>query len=438
MDLNIVCKNIKIRLEERDLKKKIVIFTIIITIIFMGFAFKEVKTNKSIPKGVYTVDKGRVELAVEGRGKIACDYNCKSFASKVKGEIISIEKKEGEEVKTGDLVASILVKNDEISRLEESLEEIENKIGEMTNGYYTYIEADVSGKIKDIKEIIGKDITDIVNDRGYIAKIILANGMEYKIISNGGIIDYIYTSEDGNVKAGDVLIRIKHTVNTKEYFELIEEREELIGIISKIFENKMDILADEEGILYQFDVEVGNSIDEDTPIYSLSYGKHYSVDMYITEYDINNIEIGNEAEISMLYNNKKQKGIVNDIQTMQINNDTDDKLNINEMAKYKINILFENDVDTSQFYENMSVDVKIIIDENDNAICVPYECLLAENSGEAYVEIVKGNKRILQNVKIGIMDCDFVEITNGLNVGDKIINYKEKNNSNWLTKMFED
>ncbi|MEW6617823.1 MAG: efflux RND transporter periplasmic adaptor subunit [bacterium] len=63
---------------------------------------------------------------------------------------------------------------------------------------------------------------------------------------------------------------------------------------------------------------------------------------------------------------------------------------------------------------------KIIIEEKENALCIPSIALLA-NEKETQVFVVDNSQVHLKKVKIGIITQDLVEITDGLKEGEKVV-----------------
>jgi len=68
----------------------------------------------------------------------------------------------------------------------------------------------------------------------------------------------------------------------------------------------------------------------------------------------------------------------------------------------------------------LSGEAKITTSKKDNVFIIPKETLLTEKEKQ-YVEVMKGDKPVKKEVKIGLTASDEVEIVSGLSEGDRII-----------------
>lgn len=77
----------------------------------------------------------------------------------------------------------------------------------------------------------------------------------------------------------------------------------------------------------------------------------------------------------------------------------------------------------------MSIDVFFIAEANENALVVPLSTVLTD-ADQPYLYVVKGNKAKKQIVKTGIENDKYIQITEGLKVGDQVI-------SSGLSEIFD-
>ncbi len=75
----------------------------------------------------------------------------------------------------------------------------------------------------------------------------------------------------------------------------------------------------------------------------------------------------------------------------------------------------------------MFADVNIIIDRKKNAIAVPVDALISEQTGKHHVYKIVGSKAVKQEVAVGVTVEDFTEIQSGLEPGDLVITLGHEN-----------
>lgn len=153
--------------------------------------------------------------------------------------------------------------------------------------------------------------------------------------------------------------------------------------------------------------------------------KTYQIALSIEDKDLEKAKIGQEVEISI----KKEDEVWNYVGTViQIKEDTN--------HKSTINIEVSNPDDRIE--ENMSANCTVIIEKAENVVALPIEAIQRNEEGKEFVDVVQGDGTTLPvDIKTGISDDYYVEITYGLNVGDRVqivkstttvVNQKNDNN----------
>ena len=87
-------------------------------------------------------------------------------------------------------------------------------------------------------------------------------------------------------------------------------------------------------------------------------------------------------------------------------------------------IAFESD-DLPRLSEGMHAILEVIIQEKKNALGIPDEYLIQKDS-KNFVMLLEEGKAILQEIRLGIRGKEYLEVLEGLRVGDQLILPQEK------------
>ena len=135
--------------------------------------------------------------------------------------------------------------------------------------------------------------------------------------------------------------------------------------------------------------------------------KTYQITLSIDNKDLGKAKIGQEVEIS----GKRDEQILNYVgKVIKINQD-------NNMSTLNIEITNPDD----RIEENMSVNCTVIIEKAENVVALPIEAIQRNEENKEFVDVVQlDGTTIPVDIKTGISDDYYVEITYGLNVGDRV------------------
>ena len=136
--------------------------------------------------------------------------------------------------------------------------------------------------------------------------------------------------------------------------------------------------------------------------------KTYSVKLSIEDKDFSKVKENQPVEIVV----KKEEKNLNYIGIVK-------KINKDPLAKSTI------DIEITNFDENLQANLQaictIIVEKAENVVALPIEAIQKDEEQKTYVDLVVGDGETTKAyVKTGISDDYYVEIKEGLNVGDRV------------------
>ena len=174
---------------------------------------------------------------------------------------------------------------------------------------------------------------------------------------------------------------------------------------------KKIIRAPFSGILAKQDAELGEVAPNNSAIITLINKDIFEVEIFASEIDAKNIEIGKEAKIT-LDNNEGEiysahVTAVDLAETLQ-----------NNVSTYKVTLNFDEKAEN--ITSGTDANVKIVLGSKTDVIAISKDALYTENN-KSFVYASRNGIREKQPVSTGIYgDNNMVEITSGLQEGDKI------------------
>lgn len=136
--------------------------------------------------------------------------------------------------------------------------------------------------------------------------------------------------------------------------------------------------------------------------------KTYQITLSIEDKDLKKAKVDQEVEISA----KSNEEILSYVgKVIRINKDTNNKSTID------IEVTNPNE----QLLENMQATCTVIIEKAENVVALPVEAIQKTEENKEYVDVVGPDGTTSPIfIKTGISDDYYVEITSGLNVGDRV------------------
>ena len=353
---------------------------------------------------------------VSATGKIQPEIEVK-ISSEVSGEIISLNVKEGQVVKKGDLLVKI---NPDLytSGYKRS---VSNLSGTRAN----LSQADAS--FKESKSNFDRNKT--LFDKGIISK----------------------SDWDKAIASYEVAKAAKQNAyfNVQSASATVSEAKDNLG--------RTTIYAPADGTISMLNVELGERVlgtqqMTGTEILRVANLNNMEVEVDVNENDIVKIKVGDEANIEVdAYLKKQFKGIVT-----SISNSASSALTADQVTNFKVKVrilkesyedLLEGKPDTySPFRPGMTATVDIITETRSNVLSVPISAVVVKSDTAAVKDIVVvdpkeeqkgaapksdkkfecvfvkvGDKAKIRIIKTGIQDDTNIEVLTGLKKGDVVI-----------------
>ncbi|MCU0414526.1 MAG: efflux RND transporter periplasmic adaptor subunit [Ignavibacteriaceae bacterium] len=155
-------------------------------------------------------------------------------------------------------------------------------------------------------------------------------------------------------------------------------------------------------------VNVGDNVKNEAPLFTVAQLHKMRAKIWVTEKEIGAIKQGMSAE--MEFGGKVFKGKIVEV-SMAID-------------PYKQAIFAEVEFDNSkkELKSGVTVEIKVLIYQNQKAITIPRNIVMSDESGQ-YVFVEKDGKAEKRYISNGQDSGILYEISNGLQVGDKLITH---------------
>lgn len=134
----------------------------------------------------------------------------------------------------------------------------------------------------------------------------------------------------------------------------------------------------------------------------------YQITLLIEDKNLEKAKIDQETQISI----KKDEETLNYLGKV---------IDINKDINNKSTLIVEITNPDDKLEENMQANCTVIIEKAENVVGLPIEAVQKDDDGKAYANVVQDDGSTKQvYIDTGISDDCYVEITSGLNVGDRV------------------
>jgi HlyD family secretion protein len=411
-----------------------VVALIVIAAVFKGKGSDEIKVSTE------KVLKRTIIQTVSSNGKIQPEKDIK-ISPYISGEVVELYVKEGNQVKKGDLLAKI---DPEIyiSQFDQSEASVNTQKANLANSKARL--AQVKAQFENAK--LTFDRQEKLFQQNVISK------AEYDQAKSG------YQVAQAQVTAGEEDIKASEFMVKNSEAALKRSKEDL---------TRTAIFAPNDGTVSKLSVLQGERVtgasqfSSGTEIMRIANLNEMEAQVQVNENDIVRVSMGDTALIEVdAYLNRKFKGIVTEIATsanttgVSVDQVTNFNVKIHILKDFYKDLLVGKEINYSPFRPGMSCTVEIQTETAENTLTVPIQAVTTriakdsldklneqkkakkENSDDE-VEVVataKKNDKIQEcvfilsdgtakkvDVKTGIQDNTYIQITSGLKAGDEII-----------------
>jgi len=423
-------------------KKKIwiiIAIVAVVAIIVIAAVFKG-KGSEGIKVATEKVAKRTIIQTVSSNGKIQPEKDIK-ISPYISGEVVELYVKEGYQVKKSDLLAKI---DPEIyiSQFDQSEASVNTQKANLANSKARL--AQLKAQFENAK--LTWDRQEKLFQQNVISK------AEYDQAKSG------FQVAQAQVTAGEEDIKASEFMVKNSEAALKRSREDL---------TRTAIFAPNDGTVSKLSVLQGERVtgasqfSSGTEIMRIANLNEMEAQVQVNENDIVRVSMGDTALIEVdAYLNRKFKGIVTEIATsanttgVSVDQVTNFNVKIHILKDFYKDLLEGQEINYSPFRPGMSCTVEIQTETAENTLTVPIQAVttrIAKDSldklnekkkakkdeGDRDVEVVttaKKNEKIQEcvfilsdgtakkvDVKTGIQDNTYIQITSGLKTGDEII-----------------
>jgi len=433
-------------------KKKVIIAAgVIVAAAAVGGTW--LSANAATQVSSYTVERGTVDRILEVNGNVETQEK-ETYYSKVNAKIGSVNVKEGDFVKKGDVLVSF--DQDEIDymlKLEELKAEAErgaydnamqqnSKISSLNNEanvnlailnqqiadyqaaydrLSTYLvdkRVDLSYEGENLQDKLAK-ATPGTSEYENLEKAVRENAYNQQF--SGDIIEtqkelnklathlaYCkeYKAEMTSQKAATQTAVL--TSGQKENLEATKETSELVCAhnVANLETAKKGIVAEFDGIVTTVSATEGSNVAEGTDLVTLDSTENIILKLSVNKYDIVNVEEGQKATVRI--KNKDYTGTVSRIARMT------------DKGAVGVGVEVTLDEPDDDIILGLEAKVKITSASKENVLRIPLDAIMGDDM-EEYVYVYNNKKAVKKNIEIGVKNDDYAEVISGLSEGDIVV-----------------
>ena len=399
----------------------------VIIIVLIVLAMNKGEERNGIKVSAEKVEKRTIIEVVSANGKIQPEKDIK-ISPYISGEVIELYVKEGDQVKQGDLLAKI---DPEIYRanFDRMQAMLNSQKAAEANARAQVAQVEAQFRNAELSFNRSKTLWDqkVISDADYDAA-----KSSYEVAKAGK------DAAQENLKSAEFGVESSKA-------SLKEAQENLF---------KTTITAPNDGTVSKLSVEKGERVtgasqfSAGTEIMRIANLESMEVNVEVNENDIVRVSLNDTCLIEVdAYLDKKFKGLVTEISTSAntVGVSADQITNFN----VKIRILPESysdmvdtvsvirspfrpgmsatvDIQTETVYDVLSVPIQSVTTRADTTGVVKkedanIEVAAGKEEVKEYVFLIKNNKALMQEVKTGVQDNTFIEITKGVEEGQEVI-----------------
>ncbi len=163
------------------------------------------------------------------------------------------------------------------------------------------------------------------------------------------------------------------------------------------------------GIIASVSVDEGEMIGPGTPVTDVVDLSRVYINVGISADILNNIKVGDKVNVDVLaYDDGYQQGTIKSISPV-----------VDPRAQtFPVKILMDNK--ELKYRGGMFADVYFELSKSSNALIIPLKAVL-DLDNQPYVYLVKGDSVEKREIKLGVVNTEKAEVTDGLNKGDRIV-----------------
>lgn len=427
-----------------------------VVILFFFIVSKISAANAKMPVTTEYVEIGDVESTISTSGKVESDV-IKTYYSQIGGNIGSVPVKEGQAVKSGEVLLyfeeqslAIASKDAQAAALT-SEGSYNDSITQNSKNQARLTEATVNlevleQQITDYKAFIKQQETKYEDTRNAKKASLSALGMELSKRQADGedvadeMAEYQYSVETLDMSKD--LVEIQRTIDdAKEILANLEEYEAEMksqksstqdSIMSETTKEakkttneatqlknmqmvdyaasvESGLKADFDGVITEMKVAEGTPVTNGSALLTIASNSQVHVTINLSKSDLAKVKEGQQADVTIA--GKKYEGQVSFINHVATTN-------ANNMPVIEAQIAITNA--DEEIYLGVEAKVVIYAEKAEDVLLVPVEAVNADKNGD-FVYIVENNLVVRKDVITGVSSDTYIEIVSGLNENDQVM-----------------
>lgn len=394
------------------MKKKLMgVIALVVVVGVAGFAL--INRNKAVSVNIAEVVEGNIEKYVEELGVVKAT-NQSSIYSFVSGRAIEVLVEIGDHVKEGDVLVRIDSQQQErqLIEMEAQRTAIEAQYNEATKPVDANEIKKMELIIADMERRLTEAEINLTKSEGLYKSGAISN-QEYQ-----NIISVLESDRTNLTKSRLELDQMKKPLSQNivlQYEAQLKQIDTQLEAL-KSQSTEFTITAPIDGIVMMKTIDEGHFLQPGVHIMEVGDIGELYIESDVLVGDIANVKEGATVRLSnKSLNLDNLKGTVSKIHPQAFSKISD--LGI-EQKRIKVEITLDGEV--SNIRPGYDLDIKIIVDKNDNALLIPENAIFQQN-GKSFVFVNENGQARRREVQKGIENQKLVEIKSGLNKGEMVI-----------------
>ncbi len=173
-------------------------------------------------------------------------------------------------------------------------------------------------------------------------------------------------------------------------------------------ESKTRVMAPQAGLITRRHISLGDYVTLGMPLFDLVSVDRLKARLSFPEHDVSNITIGKEVRLT--------SPIVPDMIAIGEVTAINPQINVRNRAM-EVTVEFDN---PGGWLPGASVDATLIVEVHAQAQTLPTRSIVTRDNKEV-IFIIDGQRARMREVKLGWREVDWVEVTSGLQINDRVI-----------------
>lgn len=389
---------------DKNKRKRIVFLSITIVAIIASLVFVSASRNRQnvVIVNTISIEPGGITVSVPANGIIE-EVTKHLIINESRAKVLSVEVKEGDEVYADQILAHLDATDVSIRlQIKKNLLEMDKLDLEKLENSKEKTKATLLRSKNDSEEAMER--SKALFEAGAISRLDYEQGLE---AFESAIKDYEdFKNNRDNLSIDIEKMKIKLAITRIEIGELVKEQERA----------GTEIISPIHGIVTKVGIEEGMSVSPSTPSFIVSDLSELKIEINVSEYDIAKIKIGQRVEInSDAIGDETLYGEVEKIAPVA------SRLSSGQVTETVIPVTIKVKGTHEGIRPGFSVRTRIICEQKENIIVVPFDTVSTEPNGAKVIYIVENDLLKKVEIQTGI-ESDFeIEIVRGISLGDKVV-----------------